>query len=109
MRLSRSFAVGANRNVRPLMAVSTAVFASGDAYTACLWTNVKLKMRSSSFARRRRKDGGVEAVPLSRSYCCELVYRTRRLCKTAYLYVLHGKVIVYVALHGVSRRGMCVR
>lgn len=66
-RLSSSLPVGAVRNVRPLTVVSTSAVAFVAADTIRLCTNVKLNIRSSSFERRRRKDGGIETVPLSGS------------------------------------------
>jgi hypothetical protein len=62
-RLSSSRKVGAKRKVRPLIEVSTGapvapLFAGCEA-SICRRTNVKLKFRSSSLGRRRRKEGGV--------------------------------------------------
>lgn len=62
IRLSRSLAVGANKKVRPLIEVSDGKPTVFSEFKVCRSTIVKLKMSSSSFERRKRKDGGCEGL-----------------------------------------------
>lgn len=72
-RLSNSLALDPKTKVKPLIAVSSRVAALFTLYIlwaawTCLIMNVKLKVSSSSFDKRSRKDGGPPARPDSGSY-----------------------------------------
>jgi len=76
-KFSRSLAFEPKRNVRPFTTVSSGPFGvtgvvllagcKGGGACVCRTMKVKLKMRSSSFGKRRRKVGGAEDVVVSGS------------------------------------------